>query len=392
MPERPGQKLASDNRLGIGLIGQRFMGRAHSNAWSQASKFFELPCHPTLEVVAAQDRNSLAAFADRWGWRRRTTDWRELVADPAVDLVDIGAPNHLHHEPAIAALQAGKAVASEKPLAATLEAALAMRDAAREAQRPTFVWFNYRRCPAIGLAWMLMREESLGRILQVRATYLQDWGGASTPSSWRFRSAESGSGAHGDLNAHAVDLARFLLHDEIVEIHGAIGATFVSHRSDPSTGAAVTSDVDDALLFTASFEGGTVASFEASRVAGGNQNALRLEINGELGSLRWDLEEMNLLHYFDSRDGRKTGGWRRIMATSSGNHPYADAYWPDAHLLGYEHTFVSMAADICRSLRGVPPVLPLPDFLDAYQTQRALEAALISAREKVAVPLSRITA
>lgn len=391
MPEPPGSKLAPGDRLGIGLIGQRFMGRAHSNAWSQAPKFFELPCRPILEVVAAQDRNSLATFAERWGWLKHTTDWRELVANPSVDLVDIGAPNHLHHEPAVAALQAGKAVASEKPLAATLESALVMRNAARQAGCPTFVWFNYRRCPAIGLAWMLMREERLGRIYQVRAAYLQDWGGASTPSSWRFRNVESGSGAHGDLNAHAVDLARFLLREEIVEIHGAVGSTFITRRPDPSTGASVASDVDDALLFTAGFEGGAVASFEASRVAGGNQNALRLEINGELGSLRWDLEEMNSLYYFDSRDGKKTGGWRRIMATSAGNHPYADAYWPDAHLLGYEHTFVSMAADICRSLRGMPPVLPLPDFSDAYQTQRVLEAALIAAREKSAVPLARIT-
>ena len=391
MPDQPASKPKSGERLGIGLIGQRFMGRAHSNAWRQAPKFFALPCYPALELVAAQNPDNLADFSARWGWRRYTTDWQELVADPAVDLVDIGTPNHLHHEPAIAALLAGKAVASEKPLAATLESALAIRDAARKTGLPTFVWFNYRRCPAIGLAWMLMREGRLGRIYQVRAAYLQDWGGPSTPTSWRFRSAEAGSGAHGDLNSHAVDLVRFLLDEAVVGIHGAVSPTFITQRSNPATGQEVVSDVDDAMLFTAGFEGGAVASFEASRVAGGNQNALRLEINGELGSLRWDLEEMNLLYYFDSRDGKKTAGWRRIMATSAGNHPYAEAYWPDAHLLGYEHTFVSMAADICRSLRGESPVLPLPDFFDAYQTQRVLEAASIAARERTAVPLSRIT-
>jgi len=208
--------------------------------------------------------------------------------------------------------------------------------------------------------------------------------------SWRFRKKTAGSGAHGDLNAHAVALARFLLGEEVVEVHGAVSRTFVRERTVPGSRTKGRSDVDDAMLFTASFRSGAVASFEATRLAAGNQNANRIEINGELGSLRWDFESMNELHYYDATLERQTAGWRRIMATAGDAHPYAGAYWPDAHLLGYEHTFVSMAADICRVLGGRKPVVPLPDFADAWETQRVLEAALVSARERAAVRLSEI--
>jgi predicted dehydrogenase len=377
--------------LPIALIGQKFMGRAHSNAWGQAAKFFDLPLQPELVVICARNQSELAPFATRWGWDRYTTDWRDLADDDSISLVDLGTPNHLHAEPAIAMLEAGKHVACEKPLAGTLDDARAMRDAARASRARTFVWFNYRRCPAVALAWQLLRAGRLGRIYHVRASYLQDWGGPDTPMSWRFKKKDAGSGAHGDLNAHAVDLARFLLGEEITEVHGAVARTFIRDRPVVGSKTKGRSDVDDAVLFTASFKSGTVASFEATRLAAGNQNANRIEINGELGSLRWDFEEMNLLHYYDATLDRQTAGWRRIMATAGDAHPYAAAYWPDAHLLGYEHTFVSMAADICRVLGGKKAEVPLADFADAWETQRVLEAALVSARERAAVRITDIS-
>jgi len=376
--------------LPIALIGQKFMGRAHSNGWGQAPRFFDLPMTPALAVACGRDGAELKAFAARWGWARTTTDWRELADDDGVALVDIGTPNHLHAEPAIVMLEAGKHVACEKPLAGTLDDARAMRDAARRARGKTFVWFNYRRCPAVALAWQLLRAGRLGRIYHVRASYLQDWGGAGTPMSWRFQKKTAGSGAHGDLNAHAVDLARFLLGEEIVEVHGAVSRTFIKERMVPGTRDKGRSDVDDAVLFSASFRSGAMASFEATRLATGNQNANRIEINGELGSLRWDFEAMNVLHFYDGTESRQTAGWRRIMATAGDVHPYA-TYWPDAHLLGYEHTFVSMAADICRVLGGRKAEVPLPDFSDAFETQRVLEAAMRSARERAAVRIAEVT-
>jgi len=299
----------------------------------------------------------------------------------------------VHAEQSIAMLEARKHVACEKPLAGTLDAAREMAKAAKKAAKRglrTFVWFNYRRCPAVALAQKLVREGKLGRIRHVRAHYLQSWGGPNTPLSWRFQRKLAGSGAHGDLNAHIVDLARFLVGEEIQEVHGAVARTFVTER--PIAGARRkkgTSDVDDCVLFLASFTGGAVASFEASRLAPGHQNDNFIELNGEKGSLRFSFEDMNLLWLFEESDPR-TDGWKRIMCTAAGLHPYAAAWWPDAHVLGYEHGFVNMAADIVRSLAGATPELPLPDFEDAYQTQRVLEAALVSARERQSIKLSQI--
>ena len=372
------------------------MGRAHSNAWSQVGHFFDLPLLPERVAVCGRDARELDAFAKRWGWSRTTCDWSELATDERVDLIDVSTPNHVHAEQSIAMLEAGKHVACEKPLAGTLSDARAMRDAAQRAAGKTFVWYNYRRAPAVGLAYRLMREGRIGRVYHVRAHYLQDWGGPETPLLWRFQKSQAGSGAHGDLNAHIVDMARFLLAEEIVTVHGAIERTFIQERqlppdaAIPSPGQKGASDVDDCMLFLASFAGGASASFEATRLAHGHQNDNSIEINGELGSLRFSFEDMNLLHFCDASDGPREGGWRRIMCTSAGNHPYAAQWWPDAHVLGYEHGFVNMAADVLRVLGGQEPELPLPDFEDAWQTQRVLEAALISAREGCAVPTDQV--
>lgn len=379
----------------VALIGQKFMGRAHSNAFRQAPCFFDLPIVPVLHAIAARDSIELAAFAERWGYTHQTTRWQDIAEDGDVDLVDVATPNDLHAEPSIAMLEAGKHVACEKPLARTLDEARTMRDAAKKSRRRTFVWFNYRRCPAVAFAYRLVRDGRLGDIRHVRATYLQSWGGPDTPLLWRFKKKHAGSGAHGDLNAHIIDMARFLTGDEITEVHGAVSRTFVKERSIPGPvkrGAKKTgrSDVDDALLFLASFRGGAVASFEATRVAPGHLNANTMELNGTKGSLRFDFEDMDVLQFHDATVPEAEQGWKRIICTSAGNHPYADAWWPDAHGLGYEHGFTNMVADMMRVLGGEEPVVPLPDFADAYETQRVLEAAVISARERTAIRMREI--
>jgi predicted dehydrogenase len=371
----------------VALVGQGFMGRAHSNAYGQVAKFFDLPRAPELTAVVGRDRGALGGFAERWGWQRSSTSWKDVVGADDVDLVDVCTPNHLHAGPAIAALEAGKHVACEKPLAGTLEDARAMRDAAAKAKGRSFVWFNYRRCPAVAFAWKLMRERRLGRITHVRATYLQSWGGPETPLQWRFKRGDAGSGAHGDLNAHIVDLARFLLQDEVTEVHGAVARTFVKQRKVEGTRRTGRSNVDDALLFLASFADGAVASFEATRVAPPHQNACSIEINGDAGALRFDFEDMNVLRFHDARDGKREGGWRRIQCTAAGEHPYAEAWWPDGHGLGYEHGFTNMLADVLRVVARRRPEVPVPTFDDAYQTQRVLEAARRASTEGRAVKL-----
>ncbi len=394
--------------LNIALIGSGFMGRAHSNAWLGAPRFFELPRHVVLHTVCALDIAAKPQFAKQWGWAHATTNFKEVVANPEIDLIDIGTPNDVHREQAIAALEAGKHVACEKPLAGTLDDARAMRDASLRARRKnaqTFVWFNYRRCPAVAFAHQLVQEGRLGRIYHVRANYLQDWGGPHTPLLWRFQSKVAGSGAHGDLNAHIIDMARFITGDEIVEIAGAIEETFIKMRDivqnsgSEISGKGATksgkrkqgkSDVDDAVLFLARFKEGAVGSFEATRLATGNQNRNTIEVNGEKGSIKFDFERMNELQWWDHTLESKLRGWSCIMCTNGGDHPYADAYWPPAHLIGYEHGFISQAADIVKAIAGDDPVVPLPDFEDAYQTQRVLHAAIVSARERRPVRMSEV--
>jgi predicted dehydrogenase len=379
--------------LNCALIGQAFMGRAHSNAYRQVARFFDLPLEPVMHTIAARNGKTLPGFAREQGWERHTTDWRALCEDPEVELVDVSTPNDVHREMSIALLEAGKHVACEKPLASTLDEAREMKAAAAKRRRRsrTFVWFNYRRTPAIATAWRMLREGRLGRIYHVRASYLQSWGGPDTPLLWRFQKKHAGTGAHGDLNAHIVDLARFLVGEEIAEVHGAIERTFVRERTIPGArGKKGRSDVDDCVLFLASFKGGATASFEATRLAGGHLNDNTIEINGEGGSLRWNLENLNELWFHDNEDPSAERGWQRIVATGAGDHPYAASWWPEGHIIGYEHTFTNQLADMVRVLGGEDPVMPIADFADAYETQRVLEAALISARERCAVKLSQV--
>ena len=388
----------------IALIGQKFMGRAHSNAYLKVDRFFNVPIRPFMHTIVGLDLIALAPFADRWSWKKYSTSWKEVLRDPAVDLFDICTPNHMHAEQALAALAAGKHVACEKPLAATLREARTMRNTAVRTRKPkTFVWFNYRRCPAVALAYQFVKEARLGRLYHVRASFLQDWAGPATPLTWRFQKKYAGSGAHGDLGAHIIDLARFITGQEFTEISGAISETFVTERElitpPPKTGGRSSrrpkklmgkSDVDDCTLFLARMTGGAVASFESSRLATGHRMSNTIEINGEHGSLRFSLEEMNLLWYYDNREDTRTAGWRRILCTSPGHHPYAGAWWPEGHGVSYEHTFVHMVADMMAALAGEQPTVPIPDFADAYETQRVLEAATLAARHRAAVRLTEI--
>ena len=394
--------------LRIGLIGSQFMGRAHSNAWMSVGSFFDLPMDVVMQVVAdlPSEREHLAQFGARWRWEETSTNWRQMVGREDVDLVDIVTPNHVHRECAVAALEAGKHVSCEKPLAGTLDDAREMVKAAKKAKSSkTFVWYNYRRCPAVALAHQLVKQGRLGRIYHVRASYLQDWGGPETPLLWRFQGKKAGSGAHGDLNAHIIDMARFITGDEIVEVTGAIEETFIKERDIIETGGGEISGkgakrsarkrkgrstVDDCVLFLARFKGGAAASFEATRLATGNQNRNQIEINGEKGAIKFDFERMNELLWWDHTLESRLRGWSRIMCTTGGDHPYADAYWPPAHIIGYEHCFVSQASDMVKALAGKKPVVPLADFADAYETQRVLHAAIVAAREKRAVKLSEV--
>ena len=356
--------------LGIALIGTKFMGRAHSTAWSKATQFFDLKRTPVMQAVAGRHPAETCTFAAKWGWKTSTTNWRDLLSNPGAR---------------------GK-VASKQARAA------------RKKGVHTFVWYNYRRCPAVAFAHRLVKDGRLGRIFHVRASYLQDWGGPDTPLLWRFQSDLAGSGAHGDLNAHIIDMARFITGDEVVEVVGSIEETFVKERaliasaspeiSSKGAKPAVAkktgkSTVDDALLFLARFKQGAVASFEASRLATGNQNRNCIEINGEKGSIKFDFERMNELQWWDNTLDAKLRGWSRIMCTDP-THPYASHYWPAAHLLGYEHGFISEAADICAVIAGGSPVVMLPDFEDALKTQCVLEAAIRSARERRPVPIREL--
>lgn len=378
-------------QINVALVGQGFMGRSHSNAWGQVAKFFKPPLTPVMHTVFGQPEENPQIFADNWGWQNASTDWEQLVRSPEIGLVDIVTPNYMHAPVAKAAIAAGKPVSCEKPIAGSLADARQMAEAAKAANLKTFVWFNYRRCPAVALAHQMVKAGKLGEIRHVRAAYLQDWADENVPLLWRFEKEWAGSGAHGDLNAHIIDMTRFVTGQEITEIAGAIAETFIKERTLTSgTGEKGKVTVDDAVLFLARFSGGAVASFEAARQATGNQNRNSFEINGTKGSLKFDFERMNELEYYDATLPRAVQGWSTIMCTHGGDHPYVANWWPDAHIIGYEHGFTNQAYDILRVLGGEEPTVPIPDFEDAYQTQRVLEAVLVSADERRPVSLEEV--
>jgi predicted dehydrogenase len=377
--------------IGIGMVGYAFMGAAHSQAWRTVARAFDLPLNPRMTAIAGRNRDAVTAAAARFGWAAAETDWRALIARDDVGLVDVCTPGSSHHDIAIAALEAGKHVLCEKPLANSVQEARAMVEAATKAEAGgvrAMVGFNYRRVPAVELARQLIAGGRLGTIRHVRAVYLQDWiVDPEFPLVWRLDASQAGSGALGDIGSHIVDLAQHVLGDRITSVSG-LTETFVEERPLPGAAAGLSASsegaergrvtVDDAALFVARFGGGAVGSFEATRFATGRKNGLRIEVNGERGSLAFDLERLNELELFDAADDDETQGFRRVLVTEP-NHPWMSAWWPPGHIIGWEHTFVHEVRDLLADIdEGRAPV---PSFADGLQVQLVLEAVVDSARD-----------
>lgn len=372
--------MATRRTLGVGLIGYNFMGRAHSNAWRQAPRFFELPADVRMKTICGRHRSNVRAAALKLGWENAVTDWRGVIADPEIDIVDICTPNDSHAEIAIAAASTGKAILCEKPLGRTVAECERMLAAVKAARVTHMVCHNYRRVPAIALAKEMIDRGELGdRIHHFRARYAQDWiADPEFPLVWRLQSNVAGSGANGDINAHIVDLARYLA-GEIAEVC-ATTATFVTRR--PLPGKARRSgrvDVDDAVALLGRFRSGAMLNLEATRFAQGRKNQLTLEVNGSRGSLAFDLEQMNVLRFYSAADPAHARGFREILVTEPA-HTFAGAWWPPGHMIGYEHTFVHTIADFVSAVARRKRVRP--DFADGLQNQRVLDAAERSAKSK----------
>jgi predicted dehydrogenase len=371
MPARP--------RINVALIGYKFMGKAHSQAWRTVGRFFDLAADPVMKVVCGRDAAAVAEFAQRWGWESSTPDWREAVTRKDVDLIDISTPGNTHAEIAVAAAEAGKHVWCEKPLTFTVAEAKQMLAAVRKAGVKHMVNFNYRRCPAVALAKKMIKAGDLGEIRHARFTYLQDWlVDPQFPMNWRLRREAAGSGAHGDLGAHSIDLARYLVGD-VAEVVG-MKRTFIEERPAEGSSSGLTATaaegtervtVDDASVFLAKFAGGALGTFEATRLAPGRKNYNRFEINGSRGTLAWCFEDLNYLDYFSTEDPSDRRGFRRIIATE-GVHPYAGAWWPPGHMLGYDHGFVNAAADLVGAIAENKHASPC--FLAGARCVAVLEA------------------
>lgn len=357
----------------VALIGTKFMGRAHANAYRQFCAFFPSEVVPVLALACGTTESETKKFAENFGFSRYSTNWEEALS-PEIDLVDISAPNHLHAPVAVAVAQAKKAVFCEKPLARDLAEAKTMLKAVEEADVPHMICFNYRFFPAIQLAKKLVSEGALGEIRQFHALYLQDWGlTPGLPLTWRFQKNKAGSGALGDTAVHIVDLAHFLV-GKITEVTGML-TTFVRERPLPQGGVGKVT-VDDTAAFLARFESGATGVLETSRVALGRKNFMHLEVHGSRGSLAWNAEDPNWLWFYSLDDHPNIRGFRRILVTEEG-HPYTKNWWPTGHILGYEHTFVHAVVELLRAIHMGQK--PEPNFADGVNAQAVLEAVLLSA-------------
>jgi len=369
--------------LRVAMIGHGFMGAAHSQGWRVAPRFFDLPLAPEMDVVVGRNAAAVAAAAEKWGWRESATDWREVIARDDIDVVDIVTPGDTHAEIAIAALEAGKHVLCEKPLANTVDEAQAMTDAAsRAAARGvrSMVGFTYRRVPAATFARDLVAAGRLGEIRQVRAEYLQDWlMDADAPLTWRLQKDRAGSGALGDIGAHAVDLVEYITGLKVETVSGIL-ETIVNERPLMGEGVGLSGTaleergpvtVDDLALFTGRLSSGALASFEATRFRTGRKNALRIEIAGSLGAVSFDLERMNELEFYDATLPGTELGFRRILVTEH-DHPYLAPWWPTGHMLGYEHGFSHQVVDFVNAI--AEGTQPEPSFDDGLHIQRVLAA------------------
>jgi len=369
-------------KLNIGLIGYGFMGRTHSNAFHQAPTFFNLPYQPVLKTVCGRNEGAAKAFAQQWGYESSESDWRKLIDDKDIDLIDIASPNDTHAVIAIAAAKAGKMVMCEKPLGRNTAESEAMVKAVENAGVANMVWYNYRRVPAVTMAKQLIDEGRLGRIFHYRTVFLQDWtisahlpqGGAGL---WRLDASVSGSGVTGDLLAHNIDTAMWL-NGQIEEVT-AVTETFIKSRKHALTGEEQPVTIDDASLFLARFTNGSLATFEATRYARGHKALYTFEINGENASIKWDLHDLHRLEYFDHRDESTLRGWKSIHITD-GDHPYMKQWWVPGLQIGYEHTFIHQAADFLTALGEGKAASPT--FREALSTDYVTDAVLASAKSR----------
>ncbi|RKN62003.1 Gfo/Idh/MocA family protein [Paenibacillus ginsengarvi] len=378
----------SKRQVRIGMIGYRFMGKAHSHAYRDLPFYFDLDVEPVMQAIAGRDPEAVRQAAGKMGWKSYETDWRRLLERDDIDLIDIGTPNDTHAEMAIAAAEAGKHIICEKPLAMNAEQAGRMLEAANRAGIVHMICHNYRFVPAIRYAKHLIDSGRLGTIYHMRATYLQDWiMDPKFPLVWRLRKEVCGSGTHGDLMAHSIDLARYLV-GELTEVTGMMD-TFVKCRPIGEMSGGLNAqvvddrygevDVDDAVAFLGRFANGALGVFEASRFGKGNRNGNRFEINGSKGSVRWDMENMNNLQLYLDDDEKGMQGFRTINCTEEA-HPYAGVYWPAGHIIGYEHTFINIMHELMRGIAG--NFSPEPNFADGYRNQLVLDAVERSALTK----------
>ncbi len=366
--------------LNVAMIGYGFMGRAHSNAYRQVGQFFDLKYRPVLKVACARNPEKIQKFAENWGWESTETDWRKVVERKDVDAIDIGSPNNTHKEIALAAAATGKTILCEKPLAMNLTEASEMTEAVERAGVANFVWFNYRRVPAITLAKQIVDEGRLGRVFHYRACYLQDWtispvlpqGGQTL---WRLDKDVAGSGVTGDLISHSVDTAIWL-NGPVTKVVGDV-ETFIKERPlQDAPGEKKEVEIDDACQFLCRFANGSLGLFESTRFARGRKNKNGFEINGEHASIAFDLEDPHRLLFFDHNDPSHLQGWRSIHVTGF-EHPYMKNWWVPGTTIGYEHTFINSLADFLKGLETGTPAGPT--FRDALPTQAVCDAVLDSA-------------
>ncbi|MEV7603911.1 Gfo/Idh/MocA family oxidoreductase [Paenarthrobacter sp. NPDC089322] len=376
--DRPAPSPAS-RPLGVAAIGYAFMGKAHSNAWRNVAGYFDVPAFEQ-KVLVGRNAESVAEAAAKYGWAESATDWRSVIERDDIDIIDICAPGWMHAEIAIAALEAGKHVLVEKPLANTLAEAEGMTAAATAARQrgvQSMIGFNYRRVPALALAKELIAEGRLGTVRHIRAAYLQDWlSDAGSPMTWRLRKETAGSGALGDIASHAIDQVLYLLGDSVTEVTGRLH-TFVDQRPGPDGPEPVT--VDDAAWATLTLASGAIASVEVSRVATGQKNSLKLEIYGDKGTILFDLEALNELGFMDATVPVREQGFRRILVNEP-EHPYLEAWWPQGHIIGWEHTFTHQIRDFLLAIRDGSQ--PSPSFEEGLTVQHILAGIEESAAAK----------
>jgi len=369
-------------QINVALIGYQFMGKAHSNAYRQVGRFFDLDVEPVMKVLVGRSEHKVKAAAENFGWQEYATNWEEVIQRPDIDLIDIGTPNDTHAAISQAALKAGKHVLCEKPLAITVADAKESYDVAKQTGLINGICHNYRKAPAIAMAAQMVKEGKLGAIRHFRGTYLQDWiNDPSVPLVWRLDKNIAGSGSHGDLNAHLIDTARFVMGAEFTEVVG-LAETFIKKRpllADTDgglTGFKASGEmgdvtVDDVTSFLARFNNGATATFEATRLAPGRKNYNRWEINGEKGTIAFNLERMNEIEIYLTDDPQGLQGFHTIQATEN-FMPYMEGYWPVAHIIGYEHTFINMMKDLFQAIGKGEQFTP--DFEDGLKNQAVLEA------------------